>query len=120
MKKVSSFKLTLFFLAILAGMCLMFMMILKTERAKQKAAKEAFEQKFSNFNKEYTLSLANVSVLDSVRFELMAETCTHVDYPEELPASGDTMVSYISHDTIFIEYWHNQPQQRNMFRWVKD
>ena len=62
------------------------------------------------------LSLAGVSPADSISFENAAELATFVDLPEETPETGDSMCAYVRNDTVFLQYWHNYPSQKNLFK----
>jgi hypothetical protein len=63
-----------------------------------------------------TYTLAGVSVADSISFEKAAEMATEIDYPEEIPEIGDEMCAFVRNDTIFVQYWHDIPEQRGLFR----
>ena len=73
---------------------------------------------FTEKGKQEDTSLAGVSVADSIAYELAASLATHIDLPEELPNVGDTLCAIVRNDTIFAEYWHDQPEQRNKFRYI--
>lgn len=63
-------------------------------------------------------SLAGVSVRDSIAFETAAESVTWIDFPEELPVTGDSMCAYIISDTMYMEHYHNTKYQQDMYRFV--
>lgn len=68
-------------------------------------------------------SLAGVSIRDSIEFENAAEWATTVDLPEEEPITGDSVCAYISHDTVFIQYYNVNrfpgfEYQKKMFKFI--
>lgn len=51
---------------------------------------------------------AYLATRDSIAFETAAEYVTYIDFPEELPVTGDSMCARISNDTMYMEHYHGQ------------
>lgn len=116
MKRLSLNTATTIFLAAFAIMLMTFIGLCNHVRQQQAAEQQAFDTKWDDMvDSNNRITVAGVTVSDSIEFQLLASEALIVDMPEEYPATGDSMCAYVRHDTIFVEYWHGHKEQIGRF-----
>lgn len=126
MKRFSVNKTAILFTSIITILATAFMFTLHLHNKQQAREQQVFDEVWADMvddntpdiSDDSTMTIASVSVQDSMIFQYLASLATVHDMPEELPIYGDTMVAYVSHDTIYTQHWHNYSHQQKMFRYV--